>query len=171
MYRGAYAAASASSYLVGDGNKSGRRVIVDGGCTKHIVASISMLTTITDSSPRASVRVANNELLPVIAVGTVIAYVYAVRTKMIGGVRKQMKVRMPIKLTSVYVVPGMAASLFSCKHGFEFNQIGTELNDKLCLTLPTGERVPFIEQGNRYAVNFYEEEEQVLAVQDGLDQG
>ena len=63
--------------------------MVNGGCTKHIVASINMLTTITDSSPRTSVRVANNELLPVIAVGTVIAYVNAVRTKVINGVRDQ----------------------------------------------------------------------------------
>ena len=106
-----------------------------------------MLTTIINRRPRTSVRVANNELFPVIAVGTVIAYVYAVRTKIIGGVRKQMKVRMPIKLTLVYVVPGIATSLFSCKHGIEFDQIGTELNGQLCLTLPTGdERVPFIEQ-------------------------
>ena len=121
MYRGAYATAPASSYLVGDGNKSPRINIVDGGCTKHIAPSISMLTTITESSRRTSVRVANNELLPVIAVGTVVAYVYAVRTKIIGGVRKQMKVRLRvlIKLTSVYVVPGIAGSLFSCKHGFE----------------------------------------------------
>ena len=90
---------------------------------------------------------------------------------MIGGARKQIKVRIPIKLTSVYVVPGIAGSLFSCKHGFEFHQIGTKLNDRLCLTLPTGKRLPFIEQGHHYAVSFYDEEEQVLAVQDGLDQG
>ena len=76
-------------------------------------------------------RVANNQLLPVVAIGTVVAYVSAVRTKVIDGVRKQKKVRMPIKLTSVYVVPGIAASLFSCKHGFEFNQVGTELKVKL----------------------------------------
>ena len=56
---------------------------------------------------------------------------------MINGVRKQTKVRMPLKLTSVYVVPGITSNLFSCKHGFEFNHIGTELNDRLCLTPPS----------------------------------
>ena len=99
--------ATAVSFLVGDGDKSPRVYVVDGGCTKHIVGSINMLTTITDSSPRTLVRVANNQLLPVVAIGTVVAYVSAVRTKVIDGVRMQKKRR------------------------FEFNQVGTELNVKL----------------------------------------
>ena len=51
--------------------------------------------------------VAIGKLLPVVAIGTFVAYVSAVRIKIVDGVRMQKK------------------------RGFEFNQVGTELNVKL----------------------------------------
>jgi len=53
-----------------------------------------------------------------------------------------------MRLTNVFVVPGIAARLFSCRWGFDSDNIGTRLEADLCLTLPTGEKVPFVPHGN-----------------------
>jgi transposase InsO family protein len=99
------------------------------------------------------VRVANQQLVPVLAIGVATVFVEAHRAIVTGGVRTITKVRAPMRLSNVYVVPGIASRLFSCRWGFERDNIGTLLDADLCLTLPTGESVPFVERGMHYAID------------------
>jgi hypothetical protein len=103
--------------------------IIDGGCTKHIVPSLSDLTTITNRDPLLStISIANKERLPITAVGLVTLEVTASDGTCV-----------PMTLTNVLVVPGIASRLYSCRWGFgrrilsherEF-QSGIGLSDEL----------------------------------------
>jgi hypothetical protein len=56
-----------------------------------------------------------------------------------------------MKLTKVWAVPGLAASLFSCRWAYEHDGIRTMINDQKFLVLPNGDDVPFPEYGPHYA--------------------
>ena len=56
-------------------------------------------------------------------------------------------------LSNVYIIPGIASRLFLCRWGFDRDNIGTSLDADLCLTLPTGEVIPFVERGIHYAID------------------
>lgn len=115
--------------------------IIDGGCTKHIVPSISDLTIRTKErlySP--TISVANKERLPIIAVGSV-----SLQVKTSSGIRF-------MTLTHVLVVPGISSRLFSCRWGYEHDKIKTLLNSDCCLELFDGSRVPFVKHGLHYAI-------------------
>jgi hypothetical protein len=117
--------------------------IIDGDCTKHIGPSLSELTTITDRDPQFStVSVANKERLPITATGSVTFDVASSSSKCV-----------PMTLTNVLVVPGIASRLFSCRWGFERDGIKTQLNSECCLVLPNSTRIPFTKHGPHYAVH------------------
>jgi len=72
-----------------------------------------MLDTVTSYNPGLNVRVANHQLVPVVATGTVTTvFVIGRRVTITAGVRRVSKVRVPMKLSNVYVVPQIAARLF-----------------------------------------------------------
>jgi hypothetical protein len=111
-------------------------------CTKHIVPSLSDLTTITDGDPPVSTTsVANKERLPIRAIGTVSIHLVTSTGK-----------RVPVALSDVLIIPGIASHLFSCRWGYERDGIKTMLNSECCLLLPDGSRVPFTKHGIHYAV-------------------
>ena len=114
--------------------------VVDCGATKHCVPFIGDLSEITNSRPNIRVRVANGTWISVTAVG-----------------KAQVTVDSPggpctMHLSGVLVVPGLTQRLFSCRHGFEFDQIRTELNESRVLVLPGGKRVPFSNDPKQYTV-------------------
>ena len=76
-----------------------------GSSTVAPPPDISMLDTITSYNPGLNVRVANHQLIPVVATGTVTVSVIARRVTITAGVRRVSKVRVPMKLSNVYVVP------------------------------------------------------------------
>jgi len=132
---------------------------------------MSDLDFVTDADPVISVRVANQQHLPVVAIGVATVFVEALRVTLSGGVRRSTKVRVPMRLSNVYVVPGIALRLFSCRWGFDRDNIGTRLDADLCLTLPTGEVVPFIERGIHYAIDTLPFDEALYTGPDTLDGG
>ena len=111
------------------------------------------LDFVTDADPVILVRVASQQQLPVVAIGVATVLVEALRVTFSGGVHRLAKVRVPMRLSNVYVVPGIASRLFSCRWGFDRNNIGTSLDADHCLTLPTGEVVSFVERGIHYAID------------------
>jgi len=125
-----------------------RAWVIDCGSTKHIVPDISDLDYVTNGAPGTMVRVANKEFVPVTAIGVATVYVDAIRVTKVNGVDCAKAVCVPMRLTNVFVVPGISARLFSCRWGFDSNNISTRLEADLCLTLPTGEKVPFVPHGN-----------------------
>jgi hypothetical protein len=107
------------------------------------VPLLSDLTTITDRDPPFStISVANKIRLLITAVASVTLKV----TSSIG-------ICVPMTLTNVLVVPGIASRLFSCRWGYERDGINTQLNFECCLFLPDGTRIPFTKHGLHYAVN------------------
>jgi len=68
------------------------------------------LDFVTDADPVISVRVANQQHLPVVAIGVATVFVEALRVTLSGGVRRSTKVRVPMRLSNVYVVPGIACA-------------------------------------------------------------
>jgi len=111
------------------------------------------LDFVTDADPVVPVRVASQQHLPVVAIGVATILVEALRVTFSGGVHRSAKVCMPMRLSNVYVIPGIASRLFSCRWGFDRDDIGTSLDADLCLTLPTGEVVPFVERGIHYPID------------------
>jgi len=128
-----------------------------------------MLDTVTSYNPGLNVRVANHQLVTVVATGTVTVFVIGRRVTITAGVRRVSKVRVPMSLSNIYVVPQIAARLFSCRWGFDRDNIGTKLDADLCLTLPTGEIVPFIERGMHYAINVLPDAGAADALYAGVD--
>ena len=114
--------------------------VINSGCTKHIVPSIDELDEITDANSNTTMRVANGENMQVQAIGMVTVQVSAHRTAIVNGVRRTIKVHMPLKLTNVYVVDGITVRLFSCRWGYKRDGISTQLDPQLCTKLPTGRR-------------------------------
>jgi len=133
-----------------------------------------MLDSVTSYNPGLNVRVANHQLVPVVATGTVTVFVIGRRVTITAGVRRVSKVRVPMKFSNVYVVPQIAARLFSCRWGFDRDNIGTKLDADLCLTLPTGEIIPFVERGMHYAIDVLPDagaDDALYAGVDTLDDG
>jgi hypothetical protein len=125
-----------------DPSKCASAWIIDFGCTKHIVPSLSDLTTITDGNPPFStISVANKERLPIRAI-------CIVTIRLVTSTSN----RVPVALLNVLVVPGIASRLFSCRWGFELDGIRTKLNSECCLLLPDGSHTPFNQQQVHYAV-------------------
>jgi transposase InsO family protein len=107
-----------------------------------MVPSISDLTVVIDRDPPfMTVSMANDERVPVTAIGSVTLPV----TTADGTCTS-------IALSNVFVVPGIASRLFSCRWGYEHDGIETLLNSDRCLSLPNGIRVPFINHGIHYAI-------------------
>jgi len=127
--------------------------IIDCGSTKHIVPNTLDLDFVTDANPVVSVRVASQQHLPVVAIGVATVLVEALRVTFSGGVHRSAKERVPMLLSNVYIIPGIASRLFLCRWGFDRDNIGTSLDADLCLTLPTGEVIPFVERGIHYAID------------------
>ena len=105
--------------------------VIDCGATKHCVPSESMCSHIIARPNERYVRVANGYRLRVTAIGTVRIKVHSSH-----GARTMC-------LSEVLVIPGLKANLFSCKMGWQVDQIKTHLNSIECLELPCGARVPF----------------------------
>ena len=82
--------------------------IIDCGCTKHSVPNVSDLDTITDDHPHQSIIVASKQHMPVAAIGT--------KTNVVTAYPADSNHEGPghqveMKLTNVWAVPGLAASL------------------------------------------------------------
>jgi len=83
------------------------------------------LDFVTDADPVVSVRVASQQHLPVVAIGVATVLVEALRVTFSGGIHRSAKVRVPMRLSNVYVVLGIASRRFSCRWGFDRDNIGT----------------------------------------------
>jgi len=91
--------------------------IIDCGSTKHIEPNMLDLDFVTDADPVVSVRVTSQQHLQVVAIGVATVLVEALRVTFSGGVHRSAKVRVPMRLFNVYVVPGIASRLFSLSLG------------------------------------------------------
>ena len=83
---------------------------------EHSVPNVSDLDTITDDHPHQSIIVASKQRMPVAAIGTTTNIVTAYPD---GSNHEGPGCRVEIKLTNVWAVPGLAASLFSCRWAYE----------------------------------------------------
>jgi hypothetical protein len=104
---------------------------------------IDVLThLVTDRDPAfMTVSMANDERVPVIAIGSV-----TLPVTIAAGICTS------IALSNVFVVPGIVSRLFSSRWGYEHDGIETLLNSDSCLSLPDGTRVPFLKHGIHYAI-------------------
>ncbi len=88
----------------------------DCRCTKRSVPNVSNLNTITDGHPHHSIIVASKQHMSVAAIGTKTNVVTAYPA---GSNHEGPGRRFEMKLTNVWAVPGLAASLFSCRWAYE----------------------------------------------------
>ena len=78
---------------------------------------------------------------------------------------------MPLKLTNVYVVDGIKVRLFSTRWGYKRDSISTQLDPQLRINLPSGETVPFADEGAHYTLATLPPSDAAMMVNDSLDQG
>ena len=131
-----------------------RQLLIDCGCTAHMVGDVKYLSKVTQVRPDRSVRIANGKIMPVTHVGEAIVSVNGIRrVKRKGKITMQRTIE-DMHLSQVLVVPGLATTLFSCHSAFECDSIETHLNDKRALVLPSGSEVHFADgTGKKYEVH------------------
>ena len=105
--------------------------------------------------PRIQVEVASGVCLPVLFKGTMVMKVRPSRTT---STKKSIAIPVPHSLH----VPKMPVTLVSTKALFRYCNICTYFNDELCMVLPTGEIVGFVETATNYTVVFDDDDDTLV---------
>ena len=130
------------------------KLLVDCGCTAHMVGSVEQLSKVTQVNPDRSVRIANGQIMPVSYLGEATVKVKGIRRVVRKGKVSHVHTAEDMHLSNVLVVPGLATTLFSCHAAYEHDGISTHLNASRCLGLPSGASVPFADgTGKKYEVH------------------
>ena len=109
--------------------------------------------------PRIKVEVASGICLPVLFRGTMLMKVQA-----LGSTSSKKKLRLPVP-HSLHV-PKMPVTLVSTKALFAYCNIRTYFNDELCMVLPNGDLVGFVETALNYTVVFDDDGDAVVATRE-----
>lgn len=107
--------------------------------------------------PHIKVEVASGVCLPVLFRGTMV-----MKVKPVGRTSAKKAVSIPVP-HSLHV-PKMPVTLVSTKALYRYCNISTYFNDELCMVLPTGEVVGFVETTTNYTVLFDDDNAPVTAV-------
>ena len=127
------------------------KLLVDCGCTAHMVNDSAKLTRVTDENPARTVRVANGTVIKASKVGEVDV---PVKAKLRFKSNKTRIIPMLMTLTGVLAVPGLTQDLYSCAWGYDVDGISTYLNADKKLVLPSGGEVAFdTGTGRRYVLS------------------
>eukprot|EP00967_Tisochrysis_lutea_P067138 scaffold87648_cov28-Tisochrysis_lutea.AAC.1 len=125
--------------------------IIDCGATKHCISNELELDRVTDDDPQTFIIIGDGRRVPVSKIGDMTVIVDA---RLQIGEEKYVQRRVPVRLTGVRVVPSLAARLFSCRAGYENDNISTFLNKECYLQLPGGEIAHMAASGHHYVLNF-----------------
>ena len=116
-------------------------LVVDSGCSTHCISDISLFTHIVDENPTVRVKVANNQYIPVKAVGHV-------KLRAIGC---NGKTRM-LELFNAFYTPDIPPNLISTRMLYDDSKITTTLSNSCTLTWPDGDTLHVANNGLHYGL-------------------